>query len=191
MSEPTTTSTSSALPRATPFPWFDALLTVALGICVLLAGLGMLFWYAAPADPGTVQQVRIVPRQGIDLGKIGEILSTPDYYVEAWSGQGMIRSATHKGTRVGSGLTFDLPVPMRLADLTEVRVMNSNILRDTLVDRVDRIAARQIEGERFKFELIGQTPPLSRDRQVGMGLAIAGGAVVALSLLRFIWRSAV
>lgn len=186
-----TGSTSQPLPRARAFPWFDALLTVLLGACVTLAGLAMLFWYAAPADTGTVNQVRIVAKPGIDLSKIEEIIDTPDYYVEAWSGEGMIRSATQKDTRVGNGLTFDLPVPMRVADVTEVKVWDENITRDSLVDRVDRVAFRQIGGEKFKFELIGQTPPIARDRQIGWGLAIAGGAVLALSVLRFIWRQAV
>jgi hypothetical protein len=180
-----------SIPRARPFPWFDALLTVLLGACVMLAGLALLLRYAQPVDQGTVQQVRITAKPGIDLSKIEEVLFIPDYYIEAWSGEGMIRSATKKRTRVGSGLTFDLPVPMRLADVSEVKVWNENVLRDSLVDRVDRVASRNLEGERFRFELIGHTPPLSRDRQVGLGLAIAGAAVVGLSLLRFVWRQAV
>lgn len=186
-----TSSTPQALPRARAFPWFDALLTVLLGACVTLAGLAMLFWYAAPIDTGTVSQVRIAAKQGIDLSKIEEIIDTPDYFVEIWSGEGMIRSATKKDTRVGNGLNFDMPVPIRLADVTEVKVWDQNITRDSLVDRVDRVASRQIDGEKFKFDLMGQTPPLARDRQIGWGLAIAGGAVLALSLLRFVWRQAV
>ena len=191
MSEPTMPPSPQPIPRARLFPWFDALLTVLLAICVTLAGLAMLFWYAAPAELGTVQQVRIAGRQGIDLSKIEEILDTPDYYVEAWSGQGMIRSATQKDTRVGNGLTFDLPVPMRLADIKEVKVWDANLTGDKLMDRIDRVSARQIEGEKFHFDLIGWTPPLPRDRQIGWGLTIAGAAALVLSILRFVWRQAV
>src|SRR5205823_397791 len=122
----------------------------------------------------------------IDLTKIEEVLYTPDYYLRVYSGQGEIRTGTMKNTRLGNGLTFKLPAPMRMIDIKEIRVYDESTLgKDTMKDRVDR-PVRELDGEKFHFSLMGEIPPASKDRQIGFALAGAGGVILLLAVVRFV-----
>ena len=175
-----------AVARARPFPWFPYALLALLSAAVLAVGLGMRFWWAEPSDLGVVQKIRLEAKQGIDLKKIEEVLDTPDYYLEIQSEQGSMKTEPFKDTPVGSGLTFTPPVPMRLADIKEIRVFDSDTVgKDTLVDRVDR-PVWSTPGEKFVISMEGQRPNSSRHQALGTGLAVGGGAVLLLALLAFV-----
>jgi hypothetical protein len=170
-------------------------LVALLACCVAAAGLALLYWLTQATDLGTVTQVRITAKPGIDLSKIEDVLDTPDNYVEVLTHEGKpgsIRTNTEEDKPVGSGLTFDLPVPVRLADIKEVRVWDDNSLgRDDVIrDRTDR-PARSVAGERFTFTLHGQTPPASSTRGVGWALVVCGGVVLLLAVVRFVAAQAV
>lgn len=173
-------------PAARPFPLFPYVLLALLSACVVAAGLGLMLWRQEP-DLGIVREIRISAKPGIDIRKIEEVLDTPDYYLEVMSQPKSIRTATMEDTRVGNGLTFVLPVPMRVVDVNEVKVWDANSLGrdDRLVDRVDR-PGRGTAGEKFQFDLRGEAPGPSKEWQVGLGLAIAGGAVLLLATAKFI-----
>src|SRR5687768_4661011 len=109
-------------PRARPFPIFPYFLATLLAISVLLAGLAMLFWMPDKTDAGTVSEVRLSAKPGIDFSKIEDVLDTPDYFLEVTTDLGSVRSARHEDTPIGNGLTFKLPVPLRLDDLREIKV---------------------------------------------------------------------
>jgi hypothetical protein len=59
------------------------------------------------------------------------------------------------------------------------------VIKDEMVDRIDR-PARVANGERFQFELLGADPPRPT-HAIGLGLAIGGGAVLLIAMLRFLW----
>ena len=186
MSEtPTTPPTAPPPPPARPFPWFAYILLALVSACVVAAGIALLFWLPGAEDPGTVSEIRITAKPGIDLRKIEEVLDTPDYYLELLAEQGSIRTKTFKDTRVGSGLTFKLPVPVPLSAIKELRIWDENIGTDKQIDRVDR-AAREVDGEKFHFALTGYVPPRSHQGKIGLALAICGGAILLLTFLKFI-----
>src|SRR3954471_18911125 len=186
MSEtPTTPPTAPSPPPAAPFPWFAYILLALVSACVVGAGIALLFWLPGAEDPGTVTEIRITAKPGIDLRKLEEVLDTPDYYLELLAEQGSIRTKTFKDTRVGSGLTFKLPVPVPMSAIKELRIWDENIGTDKQVDRVDR-PAREVDGEKFHFALTGYIPPRSHQWKVGLALVICGGAILLLTLLKFI-----
>jgi hypothetical protein len=191
MSDTTTTTAPAAPPTpapppAAPFPWFAYILLALVSACVVAAGLTLVFWSPGSDDPGTVNEVRITAKPGIDFRKLEEVLSTPDYYLELLTEQGAIRTRTFKNTRLGTGLTFKPPVPVPLSAITELRIWDEEtISKDKQIDRVDR-PAREVDGEKFHFSLSGYIPPHSNQWKVGLALAICGGAILLLTLLKFI-----
>jgi len=173
-------------PPARSFPWLDCLVVLLLGAAVAGTGAAMRFYPSRGEDAGMVRQVRISAKPGIDLGKIEEMFVAPDYYVQVRTDPGTVRSETMKSTRIGNGLTFDLPVPLRLADIREVMVFDENLMRrDRLVDRVDQ-PQRLTEGGRFVFALLGEVPPPSREQAMGTVLLAAGSLAVLLAVVRFL-----
>jgi hypothetical protein len=171
-------------PRAKSFPWFAYTLLALVGIASAVAGTLLLNRHDND-NFGTVNEIRITAKPGIDLRKIEEVLDTPDYYIEIATEQGKTQSETYKDTRVGNGLTFHLPIAVRLGDIKEIRLCDQNVMKDSLVDRVDRVG-RTTLGERFQFELLGAEPPQPLHR-VGVALAIGGGILLLIVLVRFIW----
>jgi len=182
----TTAATNAAPPSAAPFPWFAYILLALVSACVVAAGLALSFWSPGSEDPGTVNEIRITAKPGIDLRKLEEVLDTPDYYLELLTEQGAIRTKTFKDTRVGSGLTFKLPVPVPLSAVKELKIWDEETIgKDKQVDRVDR-PAREVDGEKFHFALTGYIPPHSHQWKVGLALSICGAAILLLTLLKFI-----
>jgi len=178
--------TSPTPPSAAPFPWFAYILLALVSACVAAAGLALTFWSPSSEDPGTVIEIRITAKPGIDLRKLEEVLGAPDYYLELLTDQGSIRTKTFKDTRVGSGLTFKLPVPVPLSAVKELKIWDEETIgKDKQVDRVDR-PAREVDGEKFHFALTGYIPPHSPQWKVGLALAICGAAILLLTLLKFI-----
>src|SRR5258706_12752428 len=173
-------------PPAAPFPWFAYILLALVSACVAAAGLALIFWSPGAEAPGTVSEIRITAKPGIDLRKLEEVISTPDYYLELLTEQGSIRTKTFKDTRVGSGLTFKLPVPVPLSAVKELKIWDEETIgKDKQIDRVDR-QAREVDGEKFHFSLTGYIPPHSHQWKVGLALSICGGVILLLTLLKFI-----
>lgn len=184
MAEPT------PLPPARSFPWFAYLLLALVGVGVGLAGVWLMYRQAQSPDLGTVSTIRLTAKPGIDLSKLEELLDTPDYYIELWTEQGKQRTKTFADTRVGNGLTFSLPVPLRLVDVKEIKVFDEDVIKDRLVDRVDH-PGRQVDGEKFHFQLEGSIPPAKQEQWVPIALMAAGGGVLLIALVRFIWAQVV
>src|SRR5258706_4379592 len=180
------TPAASPPPPAAPFPWFAYILLALVSACVTAAGLALIFWSPGAEDPGTVSEIRITAKPGIDLRKLEEVISTPDYYLELLTEQGSIRTKTFKDTRVGSGLTFKLPVPVPLSAVKELKIWDEETIgKDKQIDRVDR-PAPEVDSEKFHFALSGYVPPHSHQWKVGLALSICGGAILLLTLLKFI-----
>jgi len=172
-------------PSAIHFPLFPYLLLVLLSASVLTSGL-LIFYLPDSADPGTVNEIRITAKPGIDLRKLEEVFDIPDYYLELLTDQGAIRTKTFKDTRVGNGLTFKLPVPVPLSAVKELKIWDEETVgKDKQVDRLDR-PSRETDGEKFHFSLAGQIPPRPNTFKIGLALSICGGLLLLLTLLKFL-----
>jgi hypothetical protein len=175
------------LPKARSFPWFPWLLLALAG-----GGIGYVGWLLlqkppGPLELGTVREIRITAKPGLDLTKLKENFWTPDYYLEIYTDLGHVQTPTIKSTPVGNGLTFKMPVPLRIADITEIRAKDENTLsKDTTVDRIDHLSSREVDGEKFHFQLLGFQPQPQHDKTLAWTLIIGGVALFLLSLLRFI-----
>ena len=172
-------------PAAQGFPWFAYVLLGLLSMFTVLAGLALTYWRDVP-DAGTVEEIRLTGKAGIDLKKIEEVLDTPDYFIEVLTEQGSVKTETFGDTPIGGGKAFKLPVPIRVSDVVEVKVWDEEAVgKDKLIDRVDR-PGRSVDGEKFRFDLTGWTPPRSRDWQIGMALVGVGGVVLLLTVVKFV-----
>lgn len=180
-----TETPSANLPRARSFPWLDCLVLFLLGGAVAAAGIALRFYPSEPPEGGVVRQIRITAKPGIDLSKLEEVFDTPDYYIVVRTEPGTVRTPTFADTRIGNGLTFQLPVPLRMQDILEVKVFDENVRTDTLVDRIDQ-PGRQTDGGRFHFALMGEVPPPSRQSTMGLVLLVAGGLTAGLAIVRFL-----
>ena len=71
-------------------------------------------------------------------------------------------------------------------DVVEVKVWDEDAVgKDKLVDRVDR-PGRSVDGEKFRFDLTGWTPPKSKDWKIGAALVGVGAAVLLLTIVKFV-----
>ena len=175
----------SGLPTARAFPWFAYVLLGLLSAFTVFMGLALTYWRDVP-DVGTVEAIRITGKAGIDLKKIEEVLDTPDYFIEVLTEKGSVRTETFEDTPVGGGKEFKLPVPIRVVDVTEVKVWDEEAVgKDKLIDRIDR-PGRGAAGEKFQFDLTGWTPPKSKDWRIGISLVGVGGVVLLLTIVKFV-----
>ena len=181
-----------AVPVARPFPWFPYTLLFLLSAGVTATGVYLMYFLRpTPIDPGTVHEIRLSGKQGLDLRALEDAFGVPSYYLEIRTDLGNIRTATAKSTRVGNGLTFKMPVPLRLLDIREVKVWDENTLRkDTQVDRIDS-PSRSTTGERFTFSLAGPEPAPPKDLKLGLYMTIAGGVALLLTVLAVVRAQAI
>jgi hypothetical protein len=190
MSDTAAPTTSSETPQATapaaaPFPWFAYLLLALVSACVVACGLALL-WMRDVADAGTVTSIRITAKGDVDMQKFEEVLDTPDYYLELLTDQGSIRTKAFKDTRLGNGLTYKLPVPVPMSAVRELKVYDEDSIgKDKMMDRVDK-PVREMKGEKFQFSLLGEIPPRPSHWKIGLALLICGGAILLLTILKFI-----
>jgi hypothetical protein len=172
-------------PAAAPFPFFAYLLLAIVCACVVACGLALL-WMRDIADAGTVTSIRITAKGDVDMQKFEEVLDTPDYYLEVLTDQGSIRTKAFKDTRLGNGLTYKLPVPVPMSSVRELKVFDEDTIgKDKMMDRIDK-PQREMKGEKFAFSLIGEIPPRPSHWKVGLALVICGGAILLLTILKFI-----
>ena len=178
----------SDLPRATRrgvFVWAAVL---------VLAGVGAaLAWpaYRTPAGPDTVTQVLVETKPGL-VGDAAETkamfaLDTPDLYVVLVTAAGPVRLPPFADTPVGSGLLYELPRPVDLADLREIEVWDDDPVSDDLLDRVRRDVEgdpRVIEGGKFRVVLRGR---VAKPAVWALPALVVAGVVGALALGKLIW----
>jgi len=175
-------------------PWWALLLAVALG-----APGGYLLYTTTP-DPLalTVTQVRIANSVTLAnpsataqefVEKLKTLGSNPSLYLEAVVADqpDPLKTAVRTDTPIGNGLTFDLPRPIPLAELREVRVRDEGWFSNKMIDRVD-VGAPAEQGQIFRFEMLGDQPepPMPPQRLWGWVLVIAAGAVGLFAAVRLI-----
>lgn len=182
---------STTLPKARSFPWFAWLLVLLMGAGGAGAGYYLLKRPMGAVDLGTVREIRITEKPGLDLTKLKENFFSPDYYLEIYTDLGTVRTKTADSTPVGNGITFAMPVPLRLADITQIKARDENTMRkDATVDRIDH-PGRETDGEKFHFQLVGEVPNSHRDNRLAWGLVIAGGGFFLLAVIRFVSKQVI
>jgi len=168
-------------PRARPYL---RLLWVIPGLALL--GLGLQKYYDVQ-DDGTVHTIQLATKPGM-VGQASEALrlinpGTPDLYLKVKTTDAEFKTFTHKDTPIGNGLKWSLDRSLRMRDVREVEVWDEDAVRDNFADRV-AVADWTAEGQTYKIDLLGQRdqPP-----KWALPLAVAGGVVTLVVLLRFVW----
>ena len=170
-------------PRARPYL---RLLWILPGLALLGAGL---YKYYDVEDDGTVHTIQVTTKPGM-VGQASEALrlisvGTPDLYLKIKTADGaQLRTFTHEDTPVGNGLKWALDKPLRMRDVREVEVWDEDAVRDNFADRVSLGSAWSAEGQTYRIELLGEKaqPP-----KWALPVAVGGGVVTLVVLLRFVW----
>ena len=168
-------------PRARPYL---RLLWILPGLALL--GFGLQKYYDVQ-DDGTIHTIQLATKPGM-VGQASEALrlinpGTPDLYLKIKTSDAEVRTFTHTDTPIGNGLKWSLDAPLRMRDVREIEVWDEDPVRDNFADRV-AVAGWSAEGQAYKIDLLGQ-----RDEPAKWALpvAVAGGVITLVVLLRFVW----
>ncbi len=168
-------------PRARPYL---RLLWIIPGLALL--GIGLQKYYDVE-DNGTVHTIQLATKPGM-VGQASEALrlinpGTPDLYLKIKTSDGEIKTFTHKDTPIGNGLKWSLDKPLRMREVREVEVWDEDAMRDNFADRV-AVSGWSAEGQAYRIDLLGQ-----RDQPAAWAVpvAVAGGVVTLVVMLRFVW----
>ena len=170
-------------PRARPYL---RLRWIIPGLALL--GLGVYKYYDIE-DDGTVHTIQLATKPGM-VGQASEALrlisvGTPDLYLKIKTADGaQVRTFTHEDTPVGNGLKWALDKPLRMRDVQEVEVWDEDAVRDNFADRVSLGSAWSAEGQTYRIALLGER---SQPPKWALPVAVGGGVVTLVVLLRFVW----
>jgi hypothetical protein len=170
-------------PRARPYL---RLLWIIPGLALLGAGL---YRHYDVEDDGTVHTIQVTTKPGM-VGQASEALrlisvGTPDLYLKFKTADGAVtRTFTHEDTPVGNGLKWSLDKPLRMRDVREVEVWDEDAIRDNFADRVSLGSAWSAEGQAYRIDLLGER---SQPPRWALPVAVAGGVVTLVVVLRFVW----
>lgn len=171
-----------SLPRSRPYL---RLLWLIPSLAAL--GVGLYFQYNVE-EGGEVNAIKLTTKQGM-VGQAAEAVAnvtptTPDLYLVITTAKGEQTLPTFKDTPIGNGLTWNLPRPLGLHELKRVDVWNHHTLwKDKPLDRIT-LSGWGIDGQQFHVDLLGKKiePP-----KWAMPVAIVGGTLSLVALLRFVW----
>lgn len=182
------TSTPQPAPGAKPIrrsrPYLRMLWLIP-SLAMLAAGL--YYQYNVPVG-GEISAIKLTTKTGM-VGQAAEAVAntvptTPDLYLVITTSKGEQTLQTFKDTPIGNGLTWNLKTPMQLGELQRVDVWNHHTLwKDKPLDRIT-MAGWGVDGQQFHVDLLGQRiePP-----KWAMPVAIVGGTLTLVALLRFVW----
>jgi hypothetical protein len=169
-------------PRARPYL---RLLWLIPGLALLGVGL---YKYYDVEDDGVVHTVQITTKPG-PVGQAAEALrlvqtGNPDLYLKIkTAAPSELRTDKYKDTPIGNGLKWPVKSPLRMREVREVEVWDSNVWRDDFIDRV-AISGWTAEGQIFRVELLGDK---FRPPDWALPVAAVGGMITLFALMRFVW----
>lgn len=143
-------------------------------------------------DGGTVTAIRLTIKPG-PVGQFAEAKrqvrpSNPDLYLKLHL-QGIARNTrVFKNMPIGNGLTWNLDDPLDFKAIRRIEVWDDDTFGDTLLDQVSLGGEWSVEGGEFRLELLGTRP---QPPDWALPVAVAGGTLCAVVLLRFIWDQAI
>jgi hypothetical protein len=115
---------------------------------------------------------------------------TPDIYLKLQlRDESSFQLPAYKDTAIGSGLTWTLPTPRDLAQITMVEVWDDNTLLSN--KQLDRVAINNTwagEGQTFAITLTGTHPA---PPPWALPLLVAGATLGGIVLLKFVWDQAI
>jgi hypothetical protein len=185
MSEAVPIDPSTAPARARRSRPYLRLLWFIPSLAMLAAGL--YHQYNVP-DGGTINAIKLTTKQGM-VGQAAEAVAnamptTPDLYLVIATPKGEQTLQTFKDTPIGNGITWNLKPTLGLHELQRVDVWNHHTLwKDKPLDRIT-LGGWSTDGQMFHVDLLGEKiePP-----KWAMPVAIVGGTLTLVALLRFVW----
>ena len=144
-----------------------------LAAILVVGGLGL----SVVSDAGGVSTIRVTKH-----GLMPDVVDQPDFYIILSTNEGDLQSGAYQDTPIGNGLEWKLPESMRLADLYEVQLVDSDLLMDDQLDRVT-VNGRKCVGQSYTFEFIGSASILGNLALVALA---TGGGYLIYALGRFI-----
>jgi hypothetical protein len=144
-------------------------------LAAVAVGLGLLFF-------GESEEVTAVRVKSTGL-VMPNIMSSPDFYVELKLKDGTTQdTAAFTNVPIGGGLTFDLPTPVVLSEISQVVLYDDDFVSDEMLDRAD-VTERKCEGQAHAFELLG---PENQWATAAIVALVCGGAGLLYVVLMFI-----
>lgn len=188
--KPTSESVATAPPRkARNMLWRLVLLVPAIGC----AAWGYIAYRNVP-EGGTITAISLKTKPDLSGQTRNAYDSvdpgTPDLYLVLGLRDGTtFQLPAYKDTVIGSGLTWTLPTPRPLDQITMIEVWDDNSLMKN--KQLDRVAINNVwgaDGQTFSLTLAGThpTPP-----PYALPLLVAGATLGGLVLLKFVWDSAI
>lgn len=115
---------------------------------------------------------------------------TPDIYlVLKFRDETSLQLPTHQDTVIGSGLSWTLPTPRPLDQITSVEVWDDNtLLKNKQLDRVAINNGWTGTGQTFAITLEGIHP---QPPQWALPLLVAGATLAGVVVLKFVWDQAI
>jgi hypothetical protein len=141
----------------------------------LLAVGGVL---AYRSGEGSVNKVRVTKHGMLPEG----IVEAPDYMLRIHLRGEPATSVLTNGysdAPIGNGLDFRPPEPLPLSDVVAIELLDADLLRDDVLDRVD-VRERTCRGQAYEFELCGDE---ASGRKAGRAALVAGGALALAALI--------
>jgi hypothetical protein len=154
-----------------------------------MLGIGLFFYLHVPPG-GTVETIKLTVKPGLG-GEASQALEAlkpggnPDIYPKVITPTENLVFEPYPDTPIGNGLTWALLNPRPLQDIERVEVWNKHaITKDHEVDRITMNGGWGDDGQQYHIEMLGKKnqPP-----KWAFPLAIAGGVLSLLVLLRFVW----
>ncbi|HEY1628885.1 MAG TPA: hypothetical protein VGF52_03435 [Tepidisphaeraceae bacterium] len=155
-----------------------------------LAILGIGLFYQLHVPPGgTVEAIKMTIKPGLG-GEASTALEAlkpggnPDLFPKVITPTENFVFEPYPDTPVGNGLTWKLPTTQPFENIQRVEVWNKHsITKDHEVDRIT-MSNWSDDGQQYHIDLLGKknAPP-----KWALPLAIAGGVLTLLVILRFVW----
>lgn len=134
-------TTNEQLPEPAPyrFPTLPFVAAAVLGASILVA--------VRPSD-GYVKQIVVTKR-----APMPDLNDTPDLYLQIETADASFRTETYNNKRVGNGLAWVIPTPVRATEIRVIELWDADFIRSDQLDRVS-IVERQEQGELYNFRII-------------------------------------
>ena len=152
-----------------------------------LLATGLHYYYNVP-EGGTINAIKLTTKQGM-VGQAAEAVAnamptTPDLYLIIATPKGEQTLQTFKDTPIGNGLTWNLKPTLQLHELQRVDVWNHHTLwKDKPLDRIT-MNGWSVDGQQFHIDLLGEKIEAPK---WALPVAVVGGTLTLVALLRFVW----
>lgn len=160
----------------------NIILLGGLVLAVILSALGVIYTNGFR----NIHAVEITRGQGLRIPENlrSMINDTPDFYLKIKTRKGVIETKPLKNQPVGNGLLVAVSPRVRLDQVQEIELWDSDLMDpDELLDRI-RIKGRQGSGDHYHFELEGPLPVTHAVAWAVLVLSGLGFLIVTTGMIR-------